>query len=409
MTKQGYDFIIIGSGMAGLSTALHLTNRGQRVIVLDQGTLAGGATSRASGLIGQMRSTPDATRMVMASLRYIREVEARTGDSVFHQTGSVRLAQDEHRVEELVAGIAVAGEAGLECETVDTAWLAEHMPFMRHDDVLTAAYCPSDGYLNPPALAQSYIKLARSRGVTFRERCRVQEILIKGGRVTGIRADAALIEAPNVINAAGPWAHLIAGLAEQPLPTAGIIHRYFTTLPQSDFHYPDHAPTMRDRALRIYARPKDGQLRVGIYERTAEAFDMAAAGSGFRMDTMREQPNHPTVQALFDAAAKRFPAFDPKMPVDVTVGVMAFSPDGNSLLGPIPGVEGLYHAAGLCGHGVAQSGELGAIVADLILEGTCRYRLEEIRADRFEDTAELGDAAQIETACRSAYGAYYGR
>ncbi len=409
MTKNGYDFIIIGSGMAGLSSALHLANRGQRVVVLEQNTLASGATSRASGLIGQMRSTPDATRLVMASLRFIREVEARTGARVFQQTGSIRLAQNKHRVEELNADIAVAKDAGLECETVDAAWLAKRMPFMRSDDVLTAAHCPTDGYLNPPELAEAYIEFARSRGVEFRERCRVEEILVTNHRVTGIRANAALIEAPNVINAAGPWAHLVAHLGGQALPTAGIIHRYFTTRPEAGVLHPPDAPTVRDRELRIYARPKDGALRVGIYERAAEGFDMAAAGRDFRMDALQTDPSHPTVRQLIDASAFRFPGFNAETPVELTAGVMGFSPDGNSLLGTIEGLEGFYHAAGLCGHGVAQSGELGAIVADLVLEGTCAYSLDAIRADRFEEVPELQTAEQAQAACEDAYGAYYGR
>lgn len=409
MTKNGYDFIIIGSGMAGLSSAIHLANRGHRVVVLEQGSLASGATSRASGLIGQMRSTPDATRLVMESLRFIQEVEARTGTQVFHQTGSIRLAQNQHRVDELDADLAVAAGPGLVCERVDATWLADHMPFMRSDDVLAAAYCPSDGYLNPPELAQAYIEFATSRGVEFREGCRVEEIRIAHNRVTGIRANAALIDAPVVINAAGPWAHLVADFADQRLPTAGIIHRYFTTHPDAGILYPPDAPTVRDRELRIYARPKDGALRVGIYERAAEGFDMAAAGRDFQMETLKTDSSHPTIQRLIEATANRFPAFQSNTPIELTSGVMGFSPDGNSLLGKIADIEGLYHAAGLCGHGVAQSGELGAIVADLILDGTCAYNLDALRADRFEDATDLQDADQAQRACEAAYGAYYGR
>ena len=409
MTKNGYDFIIVGSGMAGLSSALHLANRGQRVVVLEQGRLASGATSRASGLIGQMRSSADATRLVMESLRFIQEVEARTGSHVFHQTGSIRLAQNEHRVDELDADLETATRAGLPCERVDAAWLAQRMPFMRSDDIQTAAYCPSDGYLNPPELAQAYIALAKSRGVEFRERCRVEAIRISNGKVTGIRANAALIDAPVVINAAGPWAHLIADFAEQQLPTAGIIHRYFTTHSDAGTLYPPDAPTVRDRELRIYARPKDGALRVGIYERTAEGFDMAAAGRDFRMDKLETDSNHLTIQQLIESTTNRFPVFQRDTPIELTAGVMGFSPDGNSLLGTIADIEGLYHAAGLCGHGVAQSGELGAIVADLILEGTCRYNLDALRADRFEDIPDLANADQAQHACEAAYGAYYGR
>ena len=405
MPKQGYDFIIIGSGVAGLSCALHLANRGQRVIVLEQHTLASGATSRASGLIGQMRSSQDATRLVMNSLRYIREVEARTDTRVFHETGSIRIAQTEARAEELANDLATAKAAGLKCETVDRVWLAERMPFVRSDDIIQAAFCPSDGYLNPPELAQAYINLAKSRGITFQERCRVKEILLKNGKVTGVRTDAKIVTTPNVINAAGPWGRLIADLVEQPLPTAGVVHRYFT----SNTEYPPTAPTLRDRELRIYARPKDGKLRVGIYERTPEGFDMAAAGSAFKMESMNTDANHPTVQALFEATKQRFPAFDATEPIELIAGVMAFSPDGNSLIGTFPEIEGLHHVTGLCGHGVAQSGEIGAIAAGLILENTCRYNLSELRADRFADFPEYHDPAHTQSACEQAYAAYYGK
>jgi len=113
------------------------------------------------------------------------------------------------------------------------------------------------------------------------------------------------------------------------------------------------------------------------------------------------------VRELFAAAAQRFPWITRDTPAEIAGGIMAFTPDGGPLIGEIPGIKGLYHCAGFCGHGVTQSAAIGSVVADLVLEGRCDYDLEQIRADRFADIPELREQAEVDRRSLNMYASYY--
>jgi glycine/D-amino acid oxidase-like deaminating enzyme len=404
------DVIVIGGGVAGLSTALQLAARGVKVLLLEKADLASGATSQASGLLGQLRSTAEATRMLMDSLATLQQLEEAAGAAVFTQSGSVRVAQTRERAEEIGAAMAVAEAAGLALEPVDNHELHRLLPYMRVDDVLAAVYCPTDGYLNPPELARLYIQMARQNGVDLREQTPVEEITTQGGRVTGCRAGGQRFYAPVVINAGGPWSHLVAGMARQQLPTAAIGHCYLIAGPDPSRPVDPRSPSVRDRENRIYSRPtREGALHVGIYEAEPVLYRMEALPARFRMANLQTGRDHPTVRALMEAARRRFPSIDQAAPMRITTGIMSWTPDGSPLCGPLPDVEGLFHCAGFCGHGVMQSAAIGLLMADLLLDGRCRYDMAEIEADRYYDLPEWKDRARVEAGCLEAYASCYGR
>jgi sarcosine oxidase subunit beta len=213
-----------------------------------------------------------------------------------------------------------------------------------------------------------------------------------------------------VVNAGGPWSYLIADMAAQRLPTAGIGHCYFTFGPDPDCPIDPHSPTLRDRENLIYSRPtREGALHVGIYETQPVPYDMEALPAGFQMAKMRTGRDHPTIRALLAAARRRFPFISDDTPLRITTGIMSWTPDGNALCGPMPGVAGLYHCAGFCGHGVMQSAAIGVLMADLILDGTCRYDLAQLEADRFFDLPEFVDRARVKARCAETYAHCYSK
>jgi glycine/D-amino acid oxidase-like deaminating enzyme len=404
------DVIVIGGGVAGLSTALQLAARGQRVVLLEKAELGSGATGRASGLLGQLRSTPEATRLLVDSIALLKQLQKQAGRKVFTESGSVRIAQTEARAAEVRQAIETGRAAGLPVHPIDASEVKRRMPYMNVEDVIAACFCPTDGYLHPPELAELYVQVARQNGVDLRPHTPVEEIAIRGGRVTGCRAGGETFSAPVVVNAGGPWSHLIADMAAQRLPTAGIGHCYITVLPDAAHPVDPLSPTARDRENRIYSRPtREGALHVGIYEPDPIAYEMEALPAEFRMSDLQTPRDHPTLQALMKAARHRFPFIIDTTPLRVTTGIMSWSPDGNSLCGAMPDVEGLYHCAGFCGHGVMQSAAIGVVMTELILEGRCRYDLAEIEADRYYDLPGFRDRAYVTERCREAYASTYGK
>lgn len=403
------DVIVIGSGVAGLSVAWEFAKRGRRVLVLERSALASGATSRAAGLIGQMRSTREAIHLLMDSIRIVRDLEAQTGIRVLEQTGSVRIAQTHDRVKELVKDVAIALAAGLEVGMIDAPDVKKILPCMRSDDILSACFCPSDCYLEAQTLAQAYIAAGRQLGVTYIEHAQVDSLRTTNDRITGVTVTGDNYEAPIVINAAGPWTHLVAEYAQQPLPTCGIAHFYFTTKPEANIAIDTSSPQFRDRENRIYGRPCSGGIRIGIYEALPEHIDMAALPPNFQMSSVTSDISKPLVRNLIAAASDRFPSITESTPMEIRGGIMAFTPDGGPLLGELEGLKGFYHCAGFCGHGVSQSAAIGPIVADLIEHNTCKYDLAQLAADRFVDWPALGDRPSIIQSCLDVYANYYGK
>src|SRR5579871_4387338 len=202
------DVIVIGGGVAGLSTALQLAARKQKVILLEKDDLARGSTNQASGLLGQLRSNPEAVCMLMDSMTTLRQLEDLDGTRVFTESGSVRIAQNEARAAEIAQGLQIGQAAGLEVTPIGAQELQRRLPYMNIEDVIAACFCPTDGYLHPPDLAQLYIRVARRYGADLRPHTPVDRIVIEGGKVAGCHAGGQRFDAPCVVNAGGPWSYL---------------------------------------------------------------------------------------------------------------------------------------------------------------------------------------------------------
>jgi glycine/D-amino acid oxidase-like deaminating enzyme len=322
----------------------------------------------------------------------------------------VRVAQNETRAAEIRRGVEIGQAAGLEIYPIDAPEVKRRMPYVNAGDVIAACFCPTDGYLSPPELAQLYIRTARQNGVDLRPHTPVEQIVIQSGKVTGCRSGGQMFWAPVVVNAGGPWSYLIAEMAAQRLPTAGIGHCYFTFGPDPNCPIDPHSPTLRDRENLIYSRPtREGALHVGIYETEPVSYAMEALPADFRMAQMRIGWDHPTIRALLAAARRRFPFVRDDTPLRITTGIMSWTPDGNALCGEMPDVAGLFHCAGFCGHGVMQSAAIGVLMAELILDNTCRYDMSQLEADRFYDLPEFIDRARVKAGCAETYANCYSK
>src|SRR6185295_9128230 len=225
------DVIIIGGGVAGLSTAMQLAGRGAEVIVLERERIGNGSTGRAAGLLGQLRGNAEHTRMLIDGVAIVRELEQLAGVEIFVQTGSLRIAETAERAAEIVALVEMGKSIGFDIDHMPIDEVARRMPYMRSDDLVDSCYSPTDGHLQPAELVSAYIKVGKDRGVQFKTNTPVTGILLENGRVKGVRTADGEYHAPVVVNAGGPWSYLNAELADAVLPTAAIGHYYLTTRP----------------------------------------------------------------------------------------------------------------------------------------------------------------------------------
>ncbi|MCI0334776.1 MAG: FAD-binding oxidoreductase [Planctomycetes bacterium] len=407
--NQAADVIIIGGGVAGLSTAMQLAGRGASVLILERERLGNGSTGRAAGLLGQLRGNAEHTRMLIDGVAIVKELERAAGVEIFVQTGSLRIAETPERAAEIASLVKMGKSIGFEIDHMPIGEVAERMPYMRTDDLVDACYCPTDGHLQPAELAGAYIKVGRERGVRYQTNTPVIDILIEAGRVRGVKTANGDYHAPVVVNAGGPWSYLNAELAETVLPTAAIGHYYLTTRPDLAHPVDRFSPAVRDRELRIYTRPESGGLIVGIYDAEPDLHDMRKLPPDFDMSRMKAARDSIQVARLIDAAHQRFPWINERTAMTITTGIMTFSPDARPFCGQMPDIEGLFHCSGFSGHGIVQSPVIGLIMSELILDGKSSYDVKSIEADRYFDIPGYMERDDIEARCLAMAGNYYGK
>ena len=228
------QIVIIGGGAVGCGTAFQLAEAGLTdVLVLErEPQLCAVTSAQAAGLVGQVRSSLERTRLAMWSVatfdRLERDGEVKPG---WRQTGSLRIAQTPERVEELRRLLAVAEAAGLDAGLIDAAAARRLWPGLDFGPALAVLWCPSDGYLQPADLVASYAHHARRRGVRFRTGATVTGIRLDRGRVAGVETDAGPIACETVINAAGAHGYHVGRLAGLELPVIPVRHHYVITTP----------------------------------------------------------------------------------------------------------------------------------------------------------------------------------
>jgi 4-methylaminobutanoate oxidase (formaldehyde-forming) len=356
----------VGAGIAGASIAYHLALSGwTEITVIEAGELAGGTTSHAPGLVGQLRSSVSLTRMLMYSVELYQtlELDCKPG---FSEVGSLRLASSPERLEELERQVGFAQSVGLEAHLLGPGEAKALFPLMDMLAVEAALYLPHDGSATATILTRAMIRHAQELGVAFFPHTRVSEIEVERGRVRAVHSSAGRIETENVIVAAGIWSPLLGRMAGVSLPLIPMQHQYARSAPLPALSG-SSLPNLRDPDRLVYVRQDGEQFVLGGYERNPERYVSDAIPEGPNatirpFDPLRFGPLHEALQ-------QRIPALRSLALEDTVNGLESFTPDGEFLLGPSAEVKGLWAACGFCAHGVSGAGGVGKMMAEWIVEG----------------------------------------
>ncbi len=362
--------VIIGGGVGGASIAFHLAERGERdVVLLDRNELTSGSTFHSAGLVGQLRGSVSLTRMMMDSVELYRQL-----DCGWVECGGIRLACTEEREQEALRQVAWSRTFGLPLELIGPEEARELFPLMVTDGVRCASYLPTDGYLDPSLLTYALIDGAREGGAQVFTHTRVEEILVRDGRVRGVRTQWGEIEAEVVVNAGGMYAAQIGRLAGVRVPVVPFAHEYLVTQPFRDRGVGGditHLPTLRDPDLLIYYREEGGGLVMGGYERQSAPWSLDEhlvdrIPADFNGRLLEE--DWPRFEEIAANSSRRVPVMEEAKVTRLINGPEAFTPDNEFCLGETE-VRGFFVAAGFCAHGLAGAGGMGKLMADWILTG----------------------------------------
>ncbi len=361
--------VIIGGGIIGCSVAYHLCKLGLTdVVLLERKILTSGTTWHAAGLVGQLRATQNLTRLAQYTTTLLQELEAETGQATgFKQTGSLAIANNAERFEELKRGASMAKCFGLEVEVIGPGEAAELWPLMNASDLVGAVYLPGDGQTNPTDTTQAYAKGAKMRGAQIFENVKVTGIHQKDGRVSGVSTEYGDIHSEYVVNCAGMWARQVGRLAGVSIPLHAAEHFYVVTEPIAGLA--SGLPTLRDPGSATYFKEEVGCVLAGFFELQAKPWGRGgeAVPEDFAFGTFGEDWDH--LEDVFNQAMHRLPALETAGIKLFLNGPESFTPDDRYHLGEAPELKNFYVAAGFNSIGIQSSGGAGKVLAEWIAHG----------------------------------------
>jgi glycine cleavage system T protein len=361
------EVIIVGGGIVGCSIAYHLTLRGiTDVVLLERKQLTSGTTWHAAGLVGQLRATYNLTRLAQYTTELYASLEKETEQVTgFKQIGSLALASNLSRFEELKRGASMARCFGLAVNVLTPQEALALWPLMKVDDLVGAVHLPKDGQTNPIDTTQALAKAAKRRGARIIENVQVTDIVVENGRAIGVKTSHGDIGAEFVVNAAGMWAHSLGASAGTTVPLHAAEHFYIVTEPIVGL--PKHLPVLRDADACSYFKEDAGKLLVGWFEPVAKPWGMDGIPDSFSFDSLPDDLEH--IEPLLEAAIHRVPALGNVGIQLFFNGPESFTPDDRYLLGETPEVRNLFVAAGFNSIGIQSAGGAGKVLADWIVDG----------------------------------------
>lgn len=359
--------VIIGGGIVGCSTAYHLARLGwSDVVLLERRQLTCGTTWHAAGLVGQLRATYNMTRLAQYSAELFRGLETETGSATgFRQTGSLAVASDEERFEELKRGVSMAHSFGLAAEVLTPDEAGARWKLLNTSDLVGGIFLPTDGKTNPVDTAQALAKGARMRGARTFENVAVTDIRHKGGKVTGVETSRGAIAAEYVVLCGGMWSRTLGRLAGVNVPLHAAEHYYVVSEPIAGL--PPDLPTLRDPSGTIYAKEDAGKLLVGCFEAVAKPWGMEGIPESFCFDQLPADLEH--IEPMLSHAVHRIPVLGETGLQLFFNGPESFTPDDRYLLGEAPELKNFYLATGFNSVGIQSSGGAGKVLAEWIAQG----------------------------------------
>ncbi len=395
--------VVVGGGIAGCSVAYHLTKLGHKdVVLLEQGSLSGGTTWHAAGLVGQLRNHENLTRLIEYSTRLYASLEADTGQATgWKANGSLSIARTPERMTVLKRVAAKAQAFGVEAEVVSAKEAGKRWPVMETGDLTGGVWLPGDGQANPTDLTQALAKGARQNGGQIFEKVRVTGVDLKEGAVNKVRTDQGDIECENVVNAAGQWARQFGRLAGVNVPLYSCEHFYIVT-GEIEGVQPG-LPSLRDPDGYIYFKEEVGGLVMGGFEPDAKPWKMNPIPDDFEFTLLEDDWDQ--FEILMENALIRVPALETAEVKQFINGPESFTSDGYFILGEAPGVKNYFVCAGFNSMGIASAGGAGMALAEWMVEGAPTSDLWPVDIRRF--TPFHGNDEWLETRVKETLGLHY--
>ena len=360
------EVAIIGSGITGCSAAYYLAKQGRQVIVLEKDNGVGlQASARAAGGVRQQGRT-GALYLAMAAVQLWAGLsEELQAELEYVRTGNLVIALDEDSAATLERETAWEQERGLADVRMMTAAACHKMVPGLTDEIVAGKHCASDGSANPMLVTPAIARAAQRAGAQILTSTTVTSLLSSGSHVTGVATDRGEIEADFVINAAGPWASRFNDMVDCPTPISPGRSQLLIT---------ERFPPRLHPWLTIMGRG---------YLRQAVAGNIIIGVGGLANDTYEQYVDYPSLKQYAQVVCEVLPWLKDAALIRAFAGITEYTPDEEPYIGAVPGVAGLFVAAGFHGQGFCVGPIAGKIIADLICGRASPVSLVPFRPDRF--------------------------
>lgn len=378
------DCVVVGGGVMGTSIAFHLAQRAAgSVILCEQSFLGAGSSGKSGAIVRQYYTNRLTVAMARHGLRfYERFPEIVGGPDVFTRSGMVLIASGESRA--AVDGcLAMQRACGVATGVVSADELQAIDPQARlHDDEF-AAFETEAGYCEALQVVSSLADASRRQGVEIRIPARVHEIVCSKGQVSAVVTSAGKIATRCVVLATGSWAARLSGQLGFELPVQPSRAQVALVRRPTDFGPP--GPVYGDFAQQIYFKPTHGEmLHVGNVDPREERAPVDP-------EALAEVADEPFVREMRGKLARRYASLDRGVGRGGFSALYEVTPDWHPVIDRLPGVEGVYCAAGFSGHGFKMAPTVGLIVSELIVDGSSHtFDVSPLRATRFQEDRRFG-------------------
>lgn len=401
--KTHVKALVVGGGAVGTSIAYHLARAGwDDVMLLERDELTSGSTWHAAGLLPLFNMSFATTHIHQYSVEFYKQLEAETGlNAGFAVVGNLRMAQTQERMDEYMLYASIAETCGVPYVWLTPDEIKEKWPLIRTADLKGALYHNTDGYINPADVTMAMAKGARQRGVVIERKWQadafhwngdawdvtVTKMVEKGGNLVA-SDEQVIITAEHVVTASGNHAQRTAKMLGIKMPAIPVEHQFIVMDQDPDlvkYRAEGHAehPVIRDADAQSYVREERGGWILGVYEKNAPAVFEHGVPDSFRADLF--QLDLERIEEQYMAMIHRIPSCGDSGLKDDFNGPICYTPDGNPLVGPAPGLRNMWLAEGFS-FGITAAGGTGYYLAQMMVEGEAEIDMASLDPKRYSQS-----------------------
>jgi dimethylglycine dehydrogenase len=401
--KTHYRAVVIGGGIVGTSVLYHLARQGwSDIALIERAELTAGSTWHAAAGFHALNDDPNVAALQSYTIKLYAQIEKESGQHVgMHMPGGYSLATTPARWEWLRAEAEIYQTLGIGARLATPEEIVADCPIVDPTGLLGGLFDPHEGAVDPHGATHAFAGAARKRGAEVILRNRVLAMSPTTEGHWRLETEQGVVIAEHIVNAAGLWARRVGRMAGLDLPLTPMQHHYLITedLPELVARK-DEMPCVTDLEGFTYLQQERKGVLLGVYERKPKHWKTEGAEWDYGMELIPED-----IERISDELNIGFARFPRLQTIGIRKwvnGAFTFTPDGNPLVGPVPGLRNYWAACG-CMSGFSQGGAIGLVLANWMIEG-------DPGADIFGmDVARYGAFASNDNYLRDMTAQFYAR